>query len=84
MNILKIFNPKSKHPVVFEVDTDKDIQLINFLKAQNRNDFILGKIDAQEFELQDAEIEAIGLRMAERRLNEIERRRNGETLERQI
>ena len=65
-------------------EVDKDIQLINFLKAQNRNDLILGKISTQEFELQDAEIEAIGLRMVERRLSEIERRRNGETLERQI
>lgn len=65
-------------------EVDKDIQLVNFLKAQNRNDFVLGKIDAQEFELQDAEIEAIGLRMVERRLSEIERRRNGETLERQV
>ena len=82
MNILKMLNPKSKHPVVFE--EDKDIQLINFLKAQNRNDLILGKINTQEFELQDAEIEAIGLRMVERRLSEIERRRNGETLERQV
>lgn len=54
-------------------EVDKDIQLINFLKAQNRNDFILGKINEQEFELQDAEIETIGLRMAERRIHECEK-----------
>ena len=53
-------------------EVDKDIQLINFLKAQNRNDLILGKINTQEFELQDAEIEAIGLRMVERRTNAVE------------
>ena len=62
------FIKKNKKPEV-----DKDIQLINFLKAQNRNDLILGKINTQEFELQDAEIEAIGLRMVERRVNDIEK-----------
>ena len=70
MNIFKILKPKNP-TVVFE--TDKDIQLINFLKAQNLNELTLGKINQDTFELQNAEIEAIGMRMVERRLNECEK-----------
>lgn len=63
---------------------DRDIQLVQLLKSVNLTDKTLGKVDELGYEVMDAEIEAIGLRMVERRLSEIERRRNGETLERQV
>lgn len=55
-----------------EEKVDKDIQLIKFLKSQNLSELTMGKIDQNTYELQNAEIEAIGMRMVERRLNAVE------------
>lgn len=73
MNILKIFKRKSEMPIMSNADADKDIQLIKFLKSANLSDLTLGKIDHATYELNNAEIESMGMRMAERRIYECEK-----------
>ncbi len=65
-------NKKSKQEPKTEI-VDKDIQLIKFLKSANLSDLTLGKIDHTTYEVNNAEIESMGLRMAERRIYECEK-----------
>lgn len=60
---------------------DHDENLLLMMKSANMSDFTLGKINRDAFELQDAEIEAVGMRIVERRVANIEHRRNGKALE---
>lgn len=52
---------------------DRDIQLVQFLKSVNLTDKTLGKVDELGYEVMDAEIESIGMRMVERRTHECEK-----------
>lgn len=51
---------------------DRDIQLVQLLKSVNLTDKTLGKVDELGYEVMDAEIESIGMRMVERRTNAVE------------
>lgn len=51
---------------------DRDIQLVQLLKSVNLTDRTLGKVDELGYEVMDAEIESIGMRMVERRTNAVE------------
>lgn len=55
---------------------DIDIQLVQFLKSVNLTDKTLGKVDELGYEVMDAEIESIGMRMVERRTNAVEKEVN--------
>lgn len=63
---------KKNKPV--EETHDKDIQLINLLKSVNLTDKTLGKVDELNYQIMNAEVEAIGMRMLERRTNNLEER----------
>lgn len=52
---------------------DRDIQLVQLLKSVNLTDRTLGKVDELGYEVMDAEIESIGMRMVERRTHECEK-----------
>ena len=52
---------------------DRDIQLVQLLKSVNMTDRTLGKVDELGYEVIDAEIESIGMRMVERRTHECEK-----------
>ena len=51
---------------------DRDIQLVQLLKSVNLTDKTLGKVSELGYEVMDAEIESIGMRMVERRTNAVE------------
>lgn len=65
-------NKKSKQEPKTEI-VDRDIQLVQLLKSVNMTDRTLGKVDELGYEVMDAEIESIGMRMVERRTNECEK-----------
>lgn len=68
-----MFNLFKKNKPVVETH-DKDIQLINLLKSVNLTDKTLGKVDELNYQIMNAEVEAIGMRMLERRTNNLEER----------
>lgn len=57
---------------------DRDIQLVQLLKSVNLTDKTLGKVDELGYEVMDAEIESIGMRMVERRTNAVEKEVNSD------
>lgn len=69
--------PEPKPEPKQEPTNDHDLNLIMLMKNLARSDYTLGKITDEEYVDHIANIEIIGLKMAERRINELEEATHG-------
>ena len=71
------FKKKAQPEPKQEPTNDHDLNLIMLMKNLAQSEYTLGKITDKEYVDHLANIEIIGLKMTERRLNELEEFRNG-------